>query len=156
MQGPGRSSGSLYSWKDVSVEQDHVPLAQLLHHLTPESSTMKKPHEVLLLSLGKKWGENAGDSSARSGSAFLVAFQSPLFPDAAPGKAGHASLMNGILFNTSNWAAAMSRCIAQAKCHDPGRQGEAMARAGSPAAHNPVAGHSAPQVTQSPKHKELL
>lgn len=116
--------------------------------LVSRKQQSEKPHEILPLSLGKKRGENAGGSSVRSGSTCLVAFQSPLFPDAASGKAAHASLMNGILFNTSNWAAALSSCIAQAKCHDPGRQGEAMARAGSPAAHDPAAGHDAPQVTR--------
>lgn len=54
-----------------------------------------------------------------SSTAFLSAFRSLVFQDAAPGKVAHESLMNSILFNTSNWAIALSGCIAPAKCHSP-------------------------------------
>lgn len=78
-------------------------------------------------------------AAVRSSTALLTAFWSLLFQDAAPGKVSHESLMNSILFNTSDWATALPSCVAPTKCHDPGGSRNSMARgrlAGSRAAHN--------------------
>lgn len=78
-------------------------------------------------------------AAVRSSTALLTAFRSLLFQDAAPGKVSHESLMNSILFNTSNWATAPPSCVAPTKCHNPEGWRNSTARgrfAGSRGAHN--------------------
>lgn len=87
----------------------------------------------------ERWKKVQEMAAVWSSTAFLAAFRSPVFQDAAPGKVAHENLMNSILFNTSNWATALSSCVVQAKCHDPRGSRDSIARrrlTGSRGAHD--------------------
>lgn len=132
------------SWsRTTTLQHGHALLAQLLHHSSPERSKVQNHTRsrkgARLSALERRWKKIQETAMARSSTAFLAAFRSLGFQDAAPGKAAHESLMNSILFNTSNRAIALSSCIAQAKCHNPRGSRDSIARGrlpGSRGAHD--------------------
>lgn len=105
------------------LQYGHALLVQLVCHLSPERSKVQKHkrscRHACFSALEKRWNKIHETVAIQSSIAFLTAFQRLIFQDAAPGKVAHESLMNAILFNTSNRATALSSCNTQAKCHDP-------------------------------------
>lgn len=105
------------------LQHGHALLAQRVCHLPPERRKVPKHTRscrgACLSALERRWNKIHETVAEQSCTTFLAAFQSLLCQDAAPGKVAHESLMTSILFNTSNWATALSSCNTQAKCHDP-------------------------------------
>lgn len=135
--------GFTSSSRTTTLQHGHALLAQLPHYLSPERSKVqnhtRSRRGACLSASERRWKKVQEMAAVRSSTAFLTAFWRLVFQDAAPGKVAHESLMNGILFNTSDWATALSCCVAQAKCHDPRGSRDSIARrrlAGSRGAHD--------------------
>lgn len=141
------------------LQHGHALLVQLVCHLSPERSKVQKHtrscRRACFSALEKRWNKIHEMVATQSSIAFVAAFQSLVFQDAAPGKVVHESLMNSILFNTGNRATALLSFSAQAKCHDPRGSGPLAAGGGLTGGSRSTTssiGYITPQVTWSPEH----